>query len=109
MVDAVLGAGVDSNLSKIYAATLTGKVSGTTFIEAYGRGPIMTEAKLNRRNLNVRGLHALDLRTTKEDGTPWDFKQRSDRKSHFNLLSAIVQTGLLVHRLARLSVSGIRT
>ena len=86
MVDALLKAGVDSNLSKIYAATLTGKVSGTTLIEAYGRGSIMAEANLSRRNLNVHGLHALDLRTTKEDGTPWDFNQRSDRKLAFQLI-----------------------
>lgn len=73
-------------MSKMYAATLTSKVSGTTCIEAYGRGSIMAAANLSRRNLNVRGLHALDLRTTKEDGTPWDFNKSADRRLAFQLI-----------------------
>ena len=79
MVDALIGAGVDTNTSKMYAATLTGKMSGVTLIEAYGRGSIVTEANQGRRNLNIRGLGALDLRTTKEDGSPWDFNKKKDR------------------------------
>ena len=35
---------------------------------------------LTRRNLNVEGLNALGLRTTKPDGQPWDFCKREDGK-----------------------------
>ena len=52
-----------------------------TFMEVYGRGSIMEEANGNRRNLNVEGLGALDLRTMKPDGTPWNFLTRADRKT----------------------------
>ena len=40
----------------------------------------MADAKLRRRNLNARGLAALNLRTLKEDGTPWDFLLKKDRR-----------------------------
>ena len=52
----------------------------TTFVEMYGRGSINLEANNSRRNLGLKGIGALDLRTTKPDGTPWDFTKRSDRR-----------------------------
>ena len=51
-----------------------------TFLELYGRGSICREANQSRRDLNVQGLGALDLRTSKPDGSNWDFAKRSDRK-----------------------------
>ena len=48
--------------------------------EVYGRGSLMEAAHGCRRNLNLRGLDALDLRTAKADGTPWDFNKAEDRK-----------------------------
>ena len=36
---------------------------------------------MSRRNLNIEGLNAMDLRTIKEDGTPWDLTQSADRKA----------------------------
>ena len=50
-----------------------------TFIEVYGRS-IRDQSLLTRRNLNVEGLNALDLRTTNPNGQPWDFCKREDRK-----------------------------
>ena len=39
------------------------KPTGATLMELYGRGGINREANGARRNLNVKGLGALDLRT----------------------------------------------
>ena len=51
-----------------------------TFVEAYGTGNIMRVAGDKLRNLNLTGLAALDLRTCKPNGMPWDFRKRSDRR-----------------------------
>ena len=61
-----------------FVAALTDKTP--SFIEVYGQGRILEAAHGCRRNLNVRGLDALDLRTCKKDGTHWDFNLVSDRK-----------------------------
>ena len=53
--------------------------SAATFMEVYGRS-VFDQSQISRRNLNVHGLGALDLRTTKPDGTPWNFCRREDRK-----------------------------
>ena len=37
-------------------------------------------AKRNRRNLNVTGLSAMDLRTQKPSGGCWDFTREADRQ-----------------------------
>ena len=52
----------------------------TTFIEMYGRGSINHCANHSRRNLGLKGVGALDLRTNKPDGTPWNFSLRADRR-----------------------------
>ena len=41
-----------------------------TFLEVYGGASFCKEAETSRRNLNLKGLGALDLRTLKPDGTP---------------------------------------
>ena len=51
-----------------------------TFMEFYGRGNIMKEASRARRCLNIRGIHALDLRTFRPDGKPWDFRLLKHRR-----------------------------
>ena len=51
-----------------------------TFFEVYGHGNIMKASHGCRRNLNVNGLNALDLRTAKPDGDPWDFSKLIDRE-----------------------------
>ena len=47
--------------------------ASATFFEAYGTGRIVEDASGTLRNLNIKGLAAFDLRTRKEDGSPWDF------------------------------------
>ena len=61
-------------------------MSPTTFFEVYGRGAIAQAASENWRNLNVTGLHVLDLRTVREDGTHWDLSLASHRRDAIRLL-----------------------
>ena len=51
-----------------------------TFVEMYGCGNIVNAANHVLRSLNVEGLNAFDLRTSKPDGTAWDFSRRGDRR-----------------------------
>ena len=78
MVDVLMTLGVtviDANRTAV--AMIKRKAS---LMDIYGRGGIMNEAS-KRRNLNIEGLAALDLRTFKPDGkTPWDFNRKADRK-----------------------------
>ena len=55
-------------------------------MEIYGRGAILDAAHGCRRNLNVSGLDALDLRTNKPDGSPWNFNKRSDRRLAYRMV-----------------------
>ena len=57
-----------------------------SFVELYGRGSILEAAHGCRRNLNIDGLAALDLRTAKPDGTPWNFDKASDRRLAMDLV-----------------------
>ena len=71
--------GVEPKIASLKAKDLLSP-DQATFMEIYGRGSICREANQSRRDLNVAGLGALDLRTSKPDGTPWDFPKRDDRK-----------------------------
>ena len=51
-----------------------------TFFEVYGQGNIVQASHGCRRNLNVNGLRAFDLRTCKPDRQAWDFTKASDRR-----------------------------
>ena len=51
-----------------------------TLFELYGHGTIINASHGIRRNLNVNGLRALDLRTNKPNGSPWNFSIASDRQ-----------------------------
>ena len=79
MVMALTTAGVTVEKAKICAASMCKRFPTMTFIEIYGRS-IRHQSLLTRRNLNVEGLDAIDLRTTKPNGQPWDFCKREDRK-----------------------------
>ena len=59
-------------------AALTGHPP--SFIEVYGRGSSVDMANNKRRDLNIHGIDALDIRTTKPDGTHWDFNNAADRR-----------------------------
>ena len=97
MVDALMLAGVTTKTAKAVSKSLIGdlnnpanaittsskhennKAADATFIEVFGRGEICKEANSRRRNLNIEGLDAFDLRTCKSDGTPWNFNRSKDR------------------------------
>ena len=51
-----------------------------TFVEMYGCGNIVQAANHVLRDLNVEGLNAFDLRTSKPNGAAWDFSRRGDRR-----------------------------
>ena len=69
--------------------------SSPSFMEIYGQGLILEAAHGCRRNLNIQGLDALDLRTAKTDGTPWDFNRASGRKLARELVDAKKPTWLI--------------
>ena len=48
-----------------------------------------------RRNLNLEGLHAMDLRTLKEDGTPWNFDNADDRRLAKEMVLRLQPTWLI--------------
>ena len=80
MVSTLILAGANMNQARTYAAAVRGKTDAPTFMEYYGRGEIMKDANRARRCLNVKGIHALDLRTFRPDGTHWDFTKIRHRK-----------------------------
>ena len=56
-------------------------------MEVYGRGAIVDCANKARRDFNIKGLEAFDLRTNKPDGTPWNFSIKADRKLAKNMIN----------------------
>ena len=66
-----------------------------TFMELYGRGKLVEASHGCRRNLNVAGLDALDLRTCKADGTAWDFNLSSDRQEAIELIKKLKPTWVI--------------
>ena len=46
----------------------------------------MADANGPRRALNVHGIDALDLRTFKKNGNPWNFDLRQDREEALQLI-----------------------
>ena len=60
----------------------------TTFFEVFGRGSIVKAAACARWSLNLNGLRATDLRTMRDDGTPWDFSKNEHRHDARRLQSS---------------------
>ena len=60
--------------------TQYGHACNPTFVKVYGQGNIVNASHGVRRNLNVNGLRAFDLRTFKPNGEAWDFNKSSDRR-----------------------------
>ena len=79
MLNALVAAGVDQTCAELYTNTVCALPNKTSFVEVYGRGHIMAQANGPRRSLNITGLNALDLRTYKANGEPWDFSKKTDR------------------------------
>ena len=60
--------------------TQFGEPYNPTLFEVYGQGNIVEASRGCRRNLNIDGLMAFDLRTCKPSGEAWDFCKASDRR-----------------------------
>ena len=73
LITTLVDACVAEDVAIDIVASMTVGDDKATFLEMYGRGGINREANGARRDLNVAGLGACDLRTTKPDGTPWNF------------------------------------
>ena len=67
---------------KDHAPSMTtfGTTYNPTFVEVYGQGNIVKASHGCRRNINLHGLDAFDLRTAKPSGEAWDFTQAADRR-----------------------------
>ena len=105
MVMALTTAGVTVEKTNMYASSMCKRAPTTKLIEVYGRS-IKNQSLLTRRNLNAKGLNALDSRTTKPDGHSAMFANAKtasspDRRSMSNSLS-----GSLTRHLVRRSQSG---
>ena len=50
-----------------------------TLTEVYGKS-ISDYNAMHRRKINIKGRDALDLRTAKTNGEPWNFCKRKDRQ-----------------------------
>ena len=105
LVNALVKAGVDCDLAHKKARDMISP-SDATFLELYGRGGINREANGPRRNLNVRGLGALDMRTTKPDGSSWDFSRRQDRHEAVRMINELKPDLSLALHPARRSANG---
>ena len=78
--------GVEKADARNHVCAMRSTRAAATFSEVYGGGSIVECANRSRRGLNIKGLRALDLRTAKPDGTPWDFSKRADRQKARQLI-----------------------
>ena len=76
-------------------ATSFGPKYNPTFFELYGHGTIVQASHGCRRNLNLSGLHALDLRTSKPDGEHWDFSRAADRRLARSMVNDLKPTWVI--------------
>ena len=82
MMDVLQTLGVECDQANRFSShimKISQKPTVPTIVEVYGTGNIISMANGSLRNLNISGLDAFDLRTNKQDGTPWDFSLKSDR------------------------------
>ena len=78
MIDVLQILGVDCVSAAGFVNTLR-PTDPVTFMEVYGQGRIVKEANGGMHKLDVKGLAAFDLRTTKPNGENWDFTKAQDR------------------------------
>ena len=69
MMDALIAAGVEQSKAHDAAAGLCSLHPNSNLMEIYGRS-ISDYATTHRRNLNIDGVGAFNLRTTKDDCQP---------------------------------------
>ena len=89
LITTLVDAGVAEDVAIDRIANMTVGDDKATFLGMYGRGGINREANAARRDLNVTGLGACDLRKTKQDGTPWNFLNKIDRRQAMKLVDEL--------------------
>ena len=80
LVGNLMTLGVPEQTARDHVCAMRSRRPAATFSEVYGGGSIVDCANQARHDLNLEGLRALDLRTQKPNGTPWDFTIRADRR-----------------------------
>ena len=97
MVSSLIMAGATADQAQAYAAVVRGQPSDKvpTFMEFYGRGSILREANRARRCLNIKGIHALDLRTFRPDGKHWDFRLPQHRRDAKRMVRELQPTWVI--------------
>ena len=86
MVGHLMALSVSASLARDSISSMRSTRATATFAEVDEGGAIVECANKARRNLNLKGLRALDLRAVKDDGTPRNFTLRADRKLDRELL-----------------------
>ena len=81
MVDVLQCLGIEAETAVAFSVSVMKAPADISFVEMYGQGSLITAAHNRRRDLNLEGLQAFDLRTNKPDGTPWDFALSADRRA----------------------------
>ena len=84
-MSALMANGIAEEHANIAALSMNQRKPTPTFIEVYGKS-IRDQSLHSCRNLNIEGLDALDLRTTKPSGEPWNFRKNEDRKEARKLI-----------------------
>lgn len=85
MSDTLVMAGLIKEIARETAKSFQTNTPPATFMEV-NRRPVRDYSLVTRRNFNVAGLDALDLRSLKPNGEPWDFMTRADRREAQRLL-----------------------
>ena len=80
MLDTLMMMGVSLPEARARVCAIRSSRPAATFTAVFGGGAIVECANKARRDLNTVGLRALDLRTRKPDGQPWNFSLRTDRR-----------------------------
>ena len=79
MTMALTSSGVSPEHAKHAAFSMCQHEPTSSFIEVYGRS-IRDQSLVTRRDFNIQGLDAFDLRTLKPNGQPWNFLKKDARR-----------------------------
>ena len=85
MLSASMADGVTDLRAKIATLSMSQREPTATLIEVYGRS-IRDQSLHSRHNVNIEGLDALDLRTTKPKRRAVELPQKEDRKEARKLI-----------------------
>ena len=98
---------VDPTIANRYACAIRHKPN-PAFVDAYGVGNILRMANHDALDPNSERLAAIDLRTKKPNGKPWDFRNRSDRQLVYRLINELKPDRIIGAPRALTSANGIQ-